>query len=287
MKPAPFAYARPRTLDAAIGCSRAAAMARSPCAGSAVARADAQPAAGAARAARRPARHLPELRGGRDESAMPCSHRRRAPRMPRSRTARVPDPTGGLMPAVAARHRLSRGAQPRHDRRQPGACRSGRRLGRRAAGCSARAIVAVGPAASGGSARRAFVTRRLRDRARRRTRCSRRARAELSARGALGPLEVLPQARRVRQGDRRGVVDDPERGAARACSARSATRRTSSLIADAPFAAGVDPAAADAALDAAGARGRLRAPGPPRRADARGGASARGPAREEDASRSP
>ena len=37
----------------------------------------------------------------------------------------MPDPTGGMLARGRGRHRLSRGAQPRHDRRQPRPCRPG------------------------------------------------------------------------------------------------------------------------------------------------------------------
>ena len=42
---------------------------------------------------------------------------------------RVSDPTGGLIRACGRRHRLPRRAQPRHPRRKPRPCGSGRRLG--------------------------------------------------------------------------------------------------------------------------------------------------------------
>ncbi len=41
---------------------------------------------------------------------------------------RITDPSNGFLAEVAQRHCLSRRAHPRHDRRQPRPCRSGRRL---------------------------------------------------------------------------------------------------------------------------------------------------------------
>ena len=117
-----------------------------------------------------------------------------------------------------ARHRLSPGAQPRHDRRQPGPCRSRRPTG---SPCCRR--WAPRRSRSGRSGERriplaGFVTRHLRDRARRRRAAARRRGAGAAGRGALGPLEVLPQGRRVLQGH--GL----RAGAARPVAARRAGR---------------------------------------------------------------
>ena len=95
-------------------------------------------------------RALPEL--ARSRGCGRC-RRRSAPasRTPRSRTGASPDPIGGMLAEVARRHRLSRGAQPRHDRRQPRPCRSRRRLALLPDGARRRGAAHSAPRGGGGS----------------------------------------------------------------------------------------------------------------------------------------
>ena len=117
-----------------------------------------------------------------------------------------------------ARHRLSPGAQPRHDRRQPGACRSRRPTGSRCCRRSAPRRSRSGPAASGASRSADFVTGIFETALARRRVAARGRAAGAAGRRALGALEVLPQAGRVLQGH--GL----RAGAARPGAARRAGR---------------------------------------------------------------
>ena len=102
------------------------------------------------------------------------------------------------------RHRLPGRAQPRHDRGEPRACRSGGGLGFRSLcarrGSRDRLARAKGPT------RRAWRirARRPRRRACRRRACHRDPRPGAAALGAVGLCQALPQGRRIRRCDRRG-----------------------------------------------------------------------------------
>ena len=126
--------------------------------------------------------------------------------MPSSRTASSPAAT--MLCARGARHRLSRGAQPRHHRRQPGACRSRGRLAARAGGArrDGRRRGQGRPTRSAG--------RRFHGRAPSRPLADDEIIVavdvpKLSAARALRLLQVLPQDRRIRR-SQRGAVFDPE-----------------------------------------------------------------------------
>ena len=143
-------------------------------------------------------RHLPGYAGVAAEAA--CCASAPAPRTPRSRTARCPGRRGRIMASVARRiaYRAVRNrgtiggslahADPAADwvAVLPRAWRDG---------------IALGPRGDGASRWRSSSPASSRPRSPR-TSCSRRRSAGVAGRRALGPLEVLPQARRVLQGDR-------------------------------------------------------------------------------------
>ena len=122
MKPVNFDYARPKDVEASLSLLAERRTFRQGRGRQSVARADAQHAAGPARSARRYDRHRRAAAGRRGRPT--ASSSAPASPTPTSRTAACPDVTGGALPSVAARHRLPRRAQPRHDRRQPDPRRS-------------------------------------------------------------------------------------------------------------------------------------------------------------------
>ena len=168
MKPVDFAYARPYDLRSGVGAARR-------------------------RVARRQDRWRAANRSGRCSicgscaqgcwSTSPASRNCAASRIAQDEIVigacvthsdiedgRVPDATRGALSDGRGRHRLSRGAQSRHDRRQPDACRSRRPTGSRS---------------SRRSARRWRLARRFRrPRPRRRGLCARRARIRHPSRRA-------------------------------------------------------------------------------------------------------
>ena len=114
----------------------------------------------------------------------------------------MPDVTGGALPSVAARHRLSRGAEPRHDRRQPDPCRSRRPTGSRFSRRSARRSTLRGPE----GVRTIPVEDYMLGRARSALRPGEllvSVKAPARPLGALGLSQDLPQDRRIRPCDRR------------------------------------------------------------------------------------
>ena len=146
----------------------------------AIARTDAEPAA---RASRAPDRRV-AARGAADVEDLGAAWRIGAARHPCAPRRPPSSPGAEMLSERRGRHRLPLGAQPRHDRRQPGARRSGRRLADRAGGAGRDRNIR----GSGGTRSvrgRALDARRLRHRPRRGRdhRIDRRAEA-LARRGA-------------------------------------------------------------------------------------------------------
>ena len=129
---------------------------------------------------------------------------------------RVGDVTNGAMRAVAARHRLSRGAQSRHHRRQPDQCRSRRPTGCRRCRRSAPKSSLRGAGGARTMAAEDFVTGALETALPSDELAGGDPRARAFRRRAMGLLQGLPQDRRICPRDRRGAA----RPLRATCSAR-------------------------------------------------------------------